>query len=150
MIRASFDTPTGPITLEESAGRIVRLWWGRDGDGTSEVLDAARAQIAEYFAGRREVFDLPLTLRGNDFQIRFYEVLRAIPYGQTRTYGDIARQMAVSAQAIGQACGANPIPLLVPCHRVLGANSLGGFSGGTGVETKVALLRLERAAGLLI
>ncbi|OIQ72675.1 methylated-DNA--protein-cysteine methyltransferase, inducible [mine drainage metagenome] len=58
--------------------------------------------------------------------------------------------MAVSAQAVGQACGANPIPLLVPCHRVVGANSLGGFSGGTGVETKVALLRLEGAAGLLI
>jgi len=74
----------------------------------------------------------------------------AIPFGETRTYGEIAAELDASAQAVGNACGANPIPILIPCHRVLGAASLGGFSGAGGIETKVALLRHEGAAGLLI
>ena len=73
-----------------------------------------------------------------------------IPFGETRTYGDLARDLDTPAQAIGQACGGNPIPLVIPCHRVLAARSLGGFSGGAGIETKVALLKHEGAAGLLI
>ncbi len=76
--------------------------------------------------------------------------MSAIPFGETRTYGELAQQLGVPAQAIGQACGGNPIPILIPCHRVLGANGLGGYSGDGGVETKVWLLRHERAAGLLI
>ena len=76
--------------------------------------------------------------------------MAAIPHGETRTYGDLARDLGAPAQAVGQACGANPVPILIPCHRVLGRNGLGGFSAPGGVETKVALLRLEGAAGLLI
>ena len=74
----------------------------------------------------------------------------AVPFGHTRTYGEIARDLGVPAQAVGGACGGNPIPILVPCHRVMGAKGLTGFSGAGGVETKVALLRHEGAAGLLI
>ncbi|MFC2968843.1 methylated-DNA--[protein]-cysteine S-methyltransferase [Acidimangrovimonas pyrenivorans] len=150
MKRATFDTPTGPVTVTEEGGAITGLSWGGGGDDRSELLDEAGRQLAAYFAGERQAFDLPLRPRGNEFQQGFYAVLRAIPWGETRTYGEIAAEMGASAQAIGQACGANPIPIFIPCHRVLGANSLGGFSGGTGVETKVALLRLEKAAGLLI
>jgi methylated-DNA-[protein]-cysteine S-methyltransferase len=74
----------------------------------------------------------------------------AIPFGETRTYGDLAKDLGVPAQAIGQACGANPVPVIVPCHRILGASGLGGFSAPGGVETKVALLKHEGAASLLI
>ncbi len=151
MIRATIDTPTGPVTVEETGGAITGLTWGRgDGGGTSPLLAEAADQLAAYFDRRLTVFDLPLAPAGGAFQQGFLAILRAIPYGQTRSYGEIARQMGAPARAIGQACGANPIPILIPCHRVLGASGLGGFSGGVGVETKVALLRLEGAAGLLI
>lgn len=73
-----------------------------------------------------------------------------IPLGETRTYGDIARDLGAPPQPVGNACGSNPIPVIIPCHRVLGAKGLGGFSGAGGVETKVALLKHEGAAGLLI
>ena len=108
------------------------------------------AQLAAYFDGGLQKFDLPLAPRGSAFQHAFYQALCAIPYGETRKYGDLARDLGVSAQAIGQACGANPIPILIPCHRVLAANGLGGFSGAGGIEAKVALLKLEGAASLLI
>jgi len=74
----------------------------------------------------------------------------AIPLGETRTYGDLSKDLGVPAQAIGQGCGGNPIPVIIPCHLVLGANGLGGFSGLGGVETQVWLLKHERAGGLLI
>ena len=106
-------------------------------------------QLAAYFAGRRKSFDLPLS-PASGFAAKMRAAMLAIPYGETRTYGDLAREMGVTAQAVGQGCGANPLPILVPCHRILGANSLGGFSAPGGVETKIALLRHEGAGGLLI
>jgi methylated-DNA-[protein]-cysteine S-methyltransferase len=109
-----------------------------------------KQELADYFAGSPAGFTVPVALTGSPFQQAFLQALIAIPYGATRTYGDLARQLGVSAQAIGQACGANPIPIVIPCHRVLGAGSLGGFSGPRGIEDKVALLKLEGAAGLLI
>ena len=145
----SVATPFGQVTIREEAGRIVALRWHGGGVDRSEVLDAACAQVAEYFAGERQVFDVPLDL-GEGFRGRFLRALCAIPFGETRTYGDLARELGVSAQAVGQACGGNRIPILIPCHRVLGADSLGGFSAPGGIETKVALLRHEGAAGLLI
>ncbi|MFT4151636.1 MAG: methylated-DNA--[protein]-cysteine S-methyltransferase [Paracoccaceae bacterium] len=150
MSRAAVDTPLGRLVLTERDGRIVAVEWGGviEGDG-SPLLDRAAAELEEYFAGQRQAFDLPLDL-GPPAQARFLAALLAIPYGHTRTYGDLARDMGMGAQAAGQACGANPLPVLVPCHRVLGASGLGGYSGAGGVETKVALLRLEGAAGLLI
>lgn len=150
MNRLAVDTPIGRLVLTESGGRMSGVEWGGlvDGDG-SALLERAAVQIGEYFAGRRQAFDLPLDL-GTDAKARFLRALLAIPFGETRTYGDLARDLGLSAQAVGQACGANHLPVLVPCHRVLGASGLGGYSGVGGVETKVALLRLEGAAGLLI
>ncbi len=151
MIRqAGFDSPLGALTLTEVDGVITALAWQRcKAEGGSAALAVVCAQLAEYFAGKRQVFDLPLDF-GSGFQEGVRRAMAAIPYGETRTYGDLARALGAPAQAIGQACGANPIPILIPCHRVLAANGLGGYSGAGGVETKVALLRLEGAASLLI
>lgn len=143
------DTPVGPLTVTVEAGCVTEVSWDRREDGDDPVLNDALDQLAAYFNGRLITFTLPLAL-GEGFRERFLAALCAIPYGETRSYGDLAQELGVSAQAIGQACGANPIPVIVPCHRVLGANGLGGFSGAGGVETKVALLRHEGAASLLI
>ena len=150
---ASLDSPVGPLTIWEEAGEITRLDWTRGPDlkaESPEVLHEAVAQMGAYFAGTLTVFDLPLQLGPSAFQAIFQNRLLDIPFGETLTYGDLSRLLEVPAQAIGQACGANRIPIIVPCHRVLGANGLGGFSGRGGVEAKVALLRHEGAAGLLI
>ena len=147
--RASVASPFGPLTLVESGGALVALHWRGGGHDQRGLLSEADRQLAEYFAGRRRAFALPLAM-GQGFRARFLQALCAIPFGETRTYGQMAQQLGVSAQAIGQACGANPLPILIPCHRVLGMNGLGGFSAPGGIETKVALLRLEGAAGLLI
>ncbi|SDW10007.1 methylated-DNA--[protein]-cysteine S-methyltransferase [Litoreibacter albidus] len=149
--RARLDSPVGPLTLVEQDGAVVALEWNATGDVVrTGMLGDAVAQMSDYFAGNRQAFDVPLQPRGSAFQQKFYAALRAIPYGETRTYGDLATELGVSAQAIGQACGANPIAILIPCHRVLGAAGLGGFSGAGGVEAKVELLKLEGAASLLI
>ncbi|SFR33390.1 methylated-DNA-[protein]-cysteine S-methyltransferase [Yoonia tamlensis] len=144
-------SPVGPLGADAENGAITGLVWGRAGTLTQGALfDLTRAELAAYFAGDLTAFSMPLAPRGTPFQKIFYAALCAIPYGETRSYGDLAKQLNVSAQAIGQACGANPIPILIPCHRVLGAQGLGGYSGAGGVDAKVALLRLEGAAGLLI
>ena len=137
------------MTLTEDAGLITRLDWTDQPGQTSALLTEAVAQLAAYFDRRLTRFDLPLDF-GTGFQARVRRAMADIPYGETKTYGDLARDLSAPAQAIGQACGANPIPILIPCHRVLGAKGLGGFSAPGGVESKVALLRLEKAAGLLI
>lgn len=148
---ALLGTPVGPLTLVEQDGAIVALDWDASGgEAETDVLHDALAQLDAYFKGAVDGFTVPLRPRGSTFQQRFYAALCAIPYGETRTYGDLASELGVSAQAIGQACGANPIAILIPCHRVLGATGLGGFSGAGGVEAKVALLKLEGAASLLI
>ena len=142
-------TPVGALGLD-GAEALTAVHFGRAGDLRDGALFAAATeQLQGYFAGERRDFDLPLDL-GSGFRADFLRALLAIPYGETRTYGDLARALGVSAQAIGQACGANRLPVIVPCHRVLGASGLGGYSGAGGVETKVALLRLEGAGGLLI
>ena len=150
IIQAGFDSPFGALTLSETDGVICALAWEKcEAEGTSAVLAAACVQLAEYFAGARRAFDLPLNF-GTGLHEGVRRAMAAIPFGETRTYGDLAKALNAPAQAIGQACGANPIPILIPCHRILGANGLGGYSGAGGVETKVALLRLEGAASLLI
>lgn len=148
---ALLSSPVGPLTLVEENGAIVALDWDKSGgDAETPTLRAGINQLREYFDGTRTVFDLPLRPRGSDFQQGFYGALQAIPFGETRTYGDLAAELDVSAQVIGQACGSNPIAILIPCHRVLGASSLGGFSGRGGIEAKVELLKLEGAASLLL
>jgi len=144
-------SPVGPLTIWGGPTGITALDWAdRTSTNGPAFLADAKAQLEAYFAKELQAFTLPLTPRGSVFQQDFYAALCAIPYGETRTYGDLAKDLGVSAQAIGQACGANPIPILIPCHRVLGANGLGGFSGAGGVEAKIALLKLEGAASLLI
>jgi methylated-DNA-[protein]-cysteine S-methyltransferase len=147
--RAAWDGPLGPLTLTERDGWIVALDWREEPGEGSPLLDEAFRQLEDYFARRRTVFELPLAFSGG-LTGRVQRAMAAIPYGETRTYGDLARDLGVPAQAVGQACGANGLPVLVPCHRVLAADGLGGFSAKGGVETKVALLRLEGAASLLI
>lgn len=149
ILRASMDSPLGPVTLVEREGRIAALEWRGEQVDRSPLLDEAMAQLRAYFAQRLTVFELPLDF-GTGFQEHVRRAMAAIPYGETRRYGDLARVIGAPAQAIGQACGANPIPILIPCHRVLAANGLGGFSAKGGVESKVFLLRLEGAASLLI
>ncbi|MGC9468124.1 MAG: methylated-DNA--[protein]-cysteine S-methyltransferase [Anaerolineae bacterium] len=112
----------------------------------SSLLETAKAQLLAYFNWRRDTFDLPLDLRGTDFQLAVWERLQGVPYGETTTYGDIALLLGSphASQAVGQAIGANPTAIVVPCHRVLGADgSLTGYAGG--VERKAALLALEQA-----
>ena len=141
----------GPLGANATEAGITDLIWGRGGNLTTGPLHSQVSdELTAYFAGDLQRFETPVAPRGSTFQQRFYAALCAIPYGETRTYGDLAGELSVSAQAIGQACGANPIAILIPCHRVLAANGLGGYSGAGGIEAKVALLRLEGAAGLLI
>lgn len=138
------------MILTETDGAIIRAEWGRAGMDETPLLCEARRQMQAYFAGGQQEFDLPLRVEASAFQQSVCDVMSGIPYGETMTYGDISKEIGVPAQAIGQACGGNPIPVIIPCHRVLGASGLGGFSGRGGVETKVWLLRHEGAAGLLI
>lgn len=151
MKQCSLSTQFGDLILSEVDGAIVSVDWGRAArQDTSDVLAQAARQLAAYDAGQLEVFDLPLRIKGSDLQRAVCDAISAIPFGYTRTYGEIARDLGVPAQVVGQACGGNPIPVIIPCHRVMGAKGLTGFSGAGGVETKVALLRHEGAAGLLI
>lgn len=144
------SSPVGPLSINIEEGAITSLDWVQVDPPTDALGREAVSQLKAYFAGDLHKFNLPLNPRASEFQSRFYDALLAIPYGDTLTYGDIAKDMGVSAQAIGQACGANPIAILIPCHRVLAANGLGGYSGAGGVDAKVALLRLEGAASLLL
>lgn len=147
----SVDTQFGALTLTEEDGALVAVDWATVArpDATALLKEAA-AQVRAYDAGELEQFDLPLSIRGSAFQVAVCEAMLAIPFGHTRTYGEIAQDLNARAQAVGGACGGNPIPVIIPCHRVMGARGLTGFSGKGGVETKVALLRHEGAASLLI
>ena len=145
------NSPVGALGADAVDGAVTALHWSRDGTlAEGPHYKQMADELAAYFAGTLQKFQTPVAPRGSAFQQRFYAALCAIPYGETRTYGELANDLGVSAQAIGQACGANPIAIIIPCHRVLAAGGLGGYSGAGGIEAKVALLRLEGAAGLLI
>jgi methylated-DNA-[protein]-cysteine S-methyltransferase len=151
MPQLSLHTPLGEVTISEDGGAIVALDWGRgrDQEATPLLRDACD-QLQEYFDGKRMSFDLPLAPEGSDFQKRVWAALCAIPAGETRSYADIARTIGSAPRAVGGANGANPIPLFIPCHRVIAADgSLGGYSGGDGPATKRYLLDHESRALLL-
>lgn len=145
MSTRAIKTPIGPLTLEadENAVTAIRFSAGSAQDA-SPLLDAAEAQLREYFAGARRTFDLPLAPHGTAFQQRVWAALRAIPYGETRTYGELAAAIGnpSASRAVGMANHRNPIPIIIPCHRVIGANgTLTGYAGG--LEIKRRLLALE-------
>jgi methylated-DNA-[protein]-cysteine S-methyltransferase len=147
MPQLSLHTPLGDLTLSEEDGAIIALDWGRGRDQESTpLLLQAREQLQDYFDGKRREFTLPLSPQGTAFRRKVWAALCTIPAGQTRSYLDIAKQVGCPApRAIGQANGANPIPILIPCHRVVAADgTLGGYSGGEGAATKRYLLDLER------
>ena len=149
------ETPVGPVVLVASrAGLREVLWAARcacspdvgDESGTAAILAGAAAQLDEYFAGRRRAFDLPLDLEGTPFQLEAWRALADIPYGETVSYGEQARRLARphAARAVGSANGRNPLSIVLPCHRVVGADgSLTGYGGG--LEAKRWLLEHERA-----
>ncbi|MFK7743537.1 MAG: methylated-DNA--[protein]-cysteine S-methyltransferase [Roseobacter sp.] len=151
MLQKTIETQFGSLVVTQNADTITSVGWGRaEHEAATSLLDQAVRQLAEYDAGTRKVFDLPLRVHGSDFQRAVCDAIYAIPFGETVTYGDIAKSLGAPAQAVGGACGSNPIPIIIPCHRVMGAKGLTGFSGAGGVETKVALLRHEKAGGFLI
>jgi methylated-DNA-[protein]-cysteine S-methyltransferase len=146
MPQLSMHSPIGDITISEEDGKIVSIDWGwaRDQKATPLLKDAKR-QLDAYFDGTFDKFDLPLKVEGTPFQKQVWREMCKIPAGKTLTYGDIARRLKASAQSVGTACGRNRFPVIIPCHRVVAANGLGGYSGAGGVETKIALLELEKA-----
>jgi methylated-DNA-[protein]-cysteine S-methyltransferase len=151
MPQLSLHTPLGEVTISEDGGAIVALDWGRgrDQEATPLLRDACD-QLQDYFDGKRMSFNLPLAPEGSDFQKRVWAALCAIPPGETRSYADIARTIGSAPRAVGGANGANPIPLFIPCHRVIAADgSLGGYSGGDGPATKRYLLDHESRALLV-
>jgi len=145
------STPLGPVEIAEVSGRLVTIRFGEGpvaGAGpTSGVLERASEQLVAYFAGRLREFDLPLHPHGTPFDHRVWDVVRTIPYGSTLTYGEIAARLEDpgASRAVGHANARNPLPIVVPCHRVVGTSGrLTGYAGG--IHRKQALLELEAAS----
>ena len=135
----TIDSPVGLIRLESDGEALTGLYFGgeRCNDGCT-VLDRAQRQLEEYFSGRRREFDIPMDMGGTDFQRKCWQALTEIPYGETRSYSDIALQVGSpkGVRAVGMANHVNPIPIIVPCHRVVGKNgSLTGYAGGLDMKT---------------
>lgn len=140
----TIDSPVGRLTITETDGAIVQIRWGGGDEGErTPLLAEAAHQLDAYFAGRRKRFDLPLRPAGSVFDQRVWAAMQQIPHGQTRRYGELAMEVGSAPRAIGGACGRNPIPIVIPCHRVLASGGLGGYSGGAGLATKQTLLALE-------
>lgn len=146
--RLTVASPVGNLTVFEQSGAITLLAWSVGTRLRSQrptpLLAEARDQLAAYFAGHLTRFDLPLAPDGTPFQQKVWRGLCDIPCGATESYGALARRLDSGARAVGTACGANPIPILMPCHRVLGGDGkLHGYSGRGGLATKARLLALE-------
>jgi methylated-DNA-[protein]-cysteine S-methyltransferase len=144
------DTAVGRLTLESDGDVLIGIWLPNKtsktrggGDDAPPVLKETATQLEEYLAGERTEFDVPMELDGTDFQRSVWQELRRIPYGETISYGELARRVGRpnGPRAVGQANGRNPIPIIVPCHRVLASNGIGGYGGG--LTLKRALLAVE-------
>jgi methylated-DNA-[protein]-cysteine S-methyltransferase len=156
----TIDSPVGKLKLVASQKGLVAILWENDNpervrlgelvtSETNRVLVQTERQLAEYFAGKRKNFTVPLDLRGTPFQRNVWEALLAIPFGETRSYGELAKRLGnpQAARAVGAATGRNPVSILVPCHRLIGATGkLTGFAGG--LDTKMHLLELEQKKSL--
>ena len=144
------DTPIGRLVLESDGDVLIGVWLPderrhgrRDADDVPTVLKETASQLEEYFAGERTEFDVPMELDGTPFQKEVWAELSRIGYGETISYGELARRVGRprGPRAVGQANGHNPIPIIVPCHRVLAGNGIGGYGGG--LKVKRALLAIE-------
>ncbi len=149
------DSPLGPLALYQEGEALAALSFGPLPSDilplSSPLLEEAAAQVTAYFAGQLRAFSLPLTPKGTAFHRRVWDALCAIPWGETVTYGALAKTVSSNARPVGTACGRNPLPILIPCHRVVAGNGkLGGYSGAGGLETKRRLLTLEQAAFRLV
>jgi methylated-DNA-[protein]-cysteine S-methyltransferase len=147
-VALTVPSPMGPLTVTQRAGAIERLWWraGAATEAPTPLLAEAARQLAAYFDKRLPDFDLPLRPDGSPFQHAVWLAMCRIPLGKTRSYGALAAELGVMAQAVGGACGTNPIPIIIPCHRILATGGgLGGYSGEGGAETKLFLLEHEAA-----
>ena len=147
------DSPIGPLVLESDGTVLTGIWLPGESKGPTgpghdapPVLNDTLTQLEEYFAGDRTDFDLPLEMHGTEFQRQVWAELRQIPYGETISYGELARRVGrpKGPRAVGQANGKNPIPIVVPCHRVVASGGLGGYAGG--LPMKQALLAVEGVA----
>ncbi|MCU1402027.1 MAG: methylated-DNA--[protein]-cysteine S-methyltransferase [Microbacteriaceae bacterium] len=154
------DSPIGRIELGSDGSTITSLAMERNGhlpheavpEHSNAVLDLAAVQLAEYFAGERHVFDLPVTMTGTPFQKAIWQGISALGWGEYASYGELglATGRPTAGRAVGGAVGANPIPIIVPCHRVLASNGrITGYSGGNGIPTKVWLLEHEGIEAVL-
>jgi len=148
MHAALIPSPLGPLYVEAQDGRLTRLYtdqhhrFAHAPDEPAGILEEVQRQLDEYFDGTRTTFDLPLAEHGTPFEQAVWNELKAIPYGTTTTYQEIARALNSSPRAVGRANGRNAISIVVPCHRVIGSNgSLTGYAGG--IPTKQRLLGLE-------
>lgn len=157
MISAIYDSPIGPLTLASNGSALIQVEF--EGGkyplpqfelGHDKIIDHARRELDQYFAGKLRTFTVQVAPQGTEFQRKVWAALQAIPYGETRSYAQQARAIGApkATRAVGAANGRNPIPVIIPCHRVIGANgSLTGFGGG--MERKQILLELERGGDLL-
>lgn len=145
MSQLSLHSPIGDLTIFEHENIIVALEWGWGANQISTpFLENAKTELHEYFSGTRKEFSMKTTSADNDLIDKIYEIMKKIPYGETMTYGEIAKKVKTGPRIVGSICGKNPIPIIVPCHRVMGANGkLTGYSGDGGLDTKIALLTLE-------
>ncbi|MEY4396314.1 MAG: hypothetical protein RLZZ40_70 [Actinomycetota bacterium] len=151
------DSPIGRIELRALKGKVVGVEIARAGrlrgdgvpENSSPVLDKARKQLDEYFAGKRKSFQIPLSAEGTAFQQSVWDAVNGIPFGKVLSYGEVGHETGrpTAGRAVGGAVGANPIPIIIPCHRVLASDGrITGYSGGNGIETKAWLLDHEGIA----
>ena len=149
-ITTPMDTPVGRLVLESDGDVLIGIWLPSqstrsraDGHDAPPVLKDTATQLDEYFAGERTVFDVPMELDGTAFQKEVWRELSRIPYGETISYGELARRVGrpKGPRAVGQANGKNPVPIIVPCHRVLASTGIGGYGGG--LTMKRTLLAVE-------
>jgi methylated-DNA-[protein]-cysteine S-methyltransferase len=148
-----YDTKIGTIGIAEENGAITNLYFSKTVADVKAILEEtvilqeANKQLQEYFAGKRTVFELPLALKGTAFQQKVWQALQEIPFGETRSYGEIAKNIGQpkASRAVGGANNKNPLPIFIPCHRVIGTNGkLVGYAGG--LEIKKILLNVENLA----
>ncbi len=149
MPHLSFSSPVGPLCVFEDADAIIAIEWGHAPDPReTPLLLETRRQLDAYFDGELSSFDVALAPHGTTHQTAVWDAMLRIPYGVTKTYGDIAAEIGSAPRAVGGACGANPIPIIIPCHRIIGGGGrLTGYSGEGGLDAKRALLRLEGTPG---